>query len=127
MTIEETHSFQPKFDENGLIPAIAQDHVTGAVLMMAWMNKDALQKTLATGQAHYWSRSRKALWRKGETSGHTQTVKDVRVDCDQDTVLLIVEQAGAACHTGRQSCFYRSVSDMGVLKPTPADKTDQNA
>lgn len=96
-----------KFDADGLVPAIAQQHDTGEVLMVAWMNRDAIAETLATGRACYWSRSRKRLWRKGETSGQAQTLVALRLDCDGDTLLLLVEQAGVACHTGRRSCFYR--------------------
>lgn len=116
--IEKTKDFTPRYNDDGLIPAIAQDHKTGQVLMMAWMNEQALQKTLETGQAHYWSRSRNELWHKGATSGHTQTVKEIRVDCDQDTLLLLIDQTGdAACHTGRKSCFYRLLeSDENGLK-----------
>ncbi|WNY24573.1 phosphoribosyl-AMP cyclohydrolase [Methanolapillus millepedarum] len=95
--------------ENGLIPAIVQDEKTGDVLMFAFMNKEALKLTLETKIAHYWSRSRKSLWKKGETSGHYQYVKEVLVDCDEDAVLLLVEQVGGACHTGYQSCFYRKI------------------
>ena len=95
-----------KFNADGLIPAIAQQHDSGEVLMMAWMNRDALEETLRTGIACYWSRSRKKLWRKGETSGHTQKIKAVRTDCDRDTLLLLVDQVGVACHTGRKNCFY---------------------
>jgi phosphoribosyl-AMP cyclohydrolase len=101
-----------KFDAQGLVPAIAQDHQTGRVLMVAWMNAQSLAQTVASGQAVYWSRSRQALWRKGESSGHTQRVFDVRLDCDADVILLSVEQAGQmACHTGRESCFYRQLVD----------------
>ena len=99
------------FDEAGLIPAIAQQHDTGEVLMVAWMNRDAVAETLRTKQVVYWSRSRKALWRKGETSGQTQALKDFRIDCDGDTLLLLVDQKGVACHTGRRNCFYRAVRD----------------
>ncbi|MCS7465912.1 phosphoribosyl-AMP cyclohydrolase [Stieleria sp. ICT_E10.1] len=94
---------------DGLLPAIAQDADSDRVLMMAWMNEDAFRETLATGQAVYYSRSRQSLWRKGETSGHRQSVKEIRVDCDRDTILLRVEQVGAACHEGFQSCFFRAV------------------
>lgn len=94
-----------KRNADGLVPAIAQDARTGRVLMLAWMNDDALALTLATGQATYWSRSRQQLWRKGETSGHTQHVQQVSIDCDGDTLLLLVEQEGPACHTGRTTCF----------------------
>ena len=106
---------KPRFDANGLIAAIAQDAATGEVLMLAWMNAEALAKTLETGRATYWSRSRQALWVKGETSGHVQIVKEIRIDCDQDAVLLRVEQTGAACHTGAPSCFYRRVAPDGTL------------
>ncbi|OZI55152.1 phosphoribosyl-AMP cyclohydrolase [Bordetella genomosp. 5] len=96
------------FDDNGLIPAIAQDADNGQILMVAWMNADALSETAATGRAVYWSRSRKRLWRKGEESGHQQQVDELRLDCDGDVILLKVRQAGGiACHTGRASCFYR--------------------
>ncbi|HTS94951.1 MAG TPA: phosphoribosyl-AMP cyclohydrolase [Stellaceae bacterium] len=97
------------FDGDGLIAAVAQQHDTGEVLMLAWMNREAVVETLATGRACYWSRSRKSLWRKGETSGQTQRLVEVRVDCDGDAVLLLVDQAGAACHTGTRSCFFRAV------------------
>jgi phosphoribosyl-AMP cyclohydrolase len=94
---------------DGLIPAIAQDYATGEVLMLAYMNDEALSKTRETGKAHYWSRSRKKLWLKGETSGNFQMVKEIRIDCDGDAILLLVEQMGGACHTGYRSCFYRTV------------------
>ncbi len=95
------------WSEDGLVPAIAQDHVTGRVLMVAWMDREALKRTVEVGEAIYWSRSRKKLWHKGEESGHIQKVKDIRLDCDSDVILLQVEQQGGiACHTGRQSCFY---------------------
>jgi phosphoribosyl-AMP cyclohydrolase len=112
---EESLGLQPKFDAQGLIAAIAQDAETGEVLMLAWMNAEALRLTLETGEATYWSRSRGALWRKGETSGHVQQVVEARIDCDQDAVLLRVRQVGAACHTGRRSCFYRRVAADGAL------------
>lgn len=99
-----------KFDAQGLIPAIIQDQNSGRVLMMAWMNRASLEKTIATGKTHFWSRSRKAFWMKGETSGHTQAVKDIAFDCDGDTLLIQVEQIGAACHEGYRSCFFRSVT-----------------
>ena len=94
---------------DALIPAIAQDYATGEVLMLAYMNDEALAKTRETGKAHYWSRSRKKLWLKGETSGNFQMVKEIRIDCDHDAILLLVEQIGGACHTGYRSCFYRTV------------------
>jgi phosphoribosyl-AMP cyclohydrolase len=107
--IEEGTRLQPKFDSDGLVTAVATDAATGEVLMVAHMNADALARTIASGDAHYFSRSRKKLWRKGEESGHTQRVVELRVDCDQDAVWLRVEQAGpGACHTGRRSCFYRA-------------------
>jgi phosphoribosyl-AMP cyclohydrolase len=92
-----------------LVPAIAQDYATGEVLMLAYMNDEALAKTRETGKAHYWSRSRKKLWLKGESSGNFQIVKEIRIDCDHDAILLLVEQKGGACHTGYRSCFYRTV------------------
>lgn len=109
---EETTVFAPRYDDHGLIPAIVTDAKDGSVVMLAYMNAEALALTLETGEAHYWSRSRQELWRKGSTSGDTQTIVDVRMDCDQDTVLLSVTMAGrgVACHTGRHSCFYRRVS-----------------
>ncbi len=97
-------------DDKGLIPAIAQQHDTGEVLMMAWMNLEAIEETLSTNRVCYWSRSRQALWRKGESSGHIQTLKEFRLDCDGDTILLLVDQVGVACHTGRRNCFYYTVS-----------------
>ena len=99
---------QIRFDARGLVPAIAQQAGTGEVLMMAWMNREAVLETLATGRVCYWSRSRQSLWRKGETSGHVQHLVELRVDCDGDTLLLVVDQRGPACHTNRQSCFYRA-------------------
>jgi phosphoribosyl-AMP cyclohydrolase len=100
-----------KFDADGLVPAIAQQHDTGEILMVAWMDREAVRTTLAEGRACYWSRSRKALWRKGETSGQGQALKEMRLDCDGDTVLLLVEQEGVACHTGRRNCFFRAWRD----------------
>jgi phosphoribosyl-AMP cyclohydrolase len=111
---EESLVLTPKFDANGLVTAVATDSITGAVLMVAHMNTQALAKTIETKQAWYWSRSRSKLWRKGETSGHTQTVLEMRVDCDQDAVWMIVQQIGPACHTNRKSCFYRKVELGGV-------------
>jgi phosphoribosyl-AMP cyclohydrolase len=104
-----------RFDENGLIPAIAQQHDTGEVLMMAWMNQEAVDETLLTRRVCYYSRSRQALWRKGETSGQTQHLIDLRIDCDADTLLLLVDQTGVACHTGRRSCFFRAARDGGIV------------
>ncbi|MCA6117029.1 phosphoribosyl-AMP cyclohydrolase [Bradyrhizobium sp. WSM 1738] len=106
---EEGLVFQPKFDASGLVTCVATDAATGDVLMVAHMNEEALRKTIASGDAWYFSRSRNALWRKGETSGQTQRVVEMRMDCDQDAVWILVEQQGAACHTGRRSCFYRKV------------------
>jgi phosphoribosyl-AMP cyclohydrolase len=108
--IEEGLTFQPKFDSSGLVTCVATDAGTGEVLMVAHMNDEALRRTIASGEAWYFSRSRNALWRKGETSGHTQRVLEMRIDCDQDAVWIRIEQSGAACHTGRRSCFYRAVS-----------------
>jgi phosphoribosyl-AMP cyclohydrolase len=101
------------FDERGLIPAIAQAHQSGEVLMLAWMNADAIRETLSTGKVTYWSRSRGALWRKGETSGHVQRLVDLRYDCDADTLLLQVEQNGPACHTNRANCFFTQLEPHG--------------
>lgn len=105
-----------RFDANGLVPAIAQQHDTGEVLMMAWMNAESVTETLATGRVCYYSRSRQALWRKGETSGQTQHLKDLRVDCDGDTLLLLVHQDGVACHTGRRNCFFLAVRDGALVE-----------
>jgi phosphoribosyl-AMP cyclohydrolase len=108
--VEEGRAFAPKFDADGLVTCVATDARSGEVLMVAHMNAEALAKTIATGEAWYFSRSRRRLWRKGETSGHVQRVVEMRVDCDQDAVWIKVEQAGpGACHTGRRSCFYRAV------------------
>jgi len=107
------------FDANGLVPAIAQQHDSGEVLMMAWMNRDAVAETLRSGRVCYWSRSRGALWRKGETSGQQQILKDFRIDCDGDTILLLVDQTGVACHTGRRNCFYLSVTEEGLAENAP--------
>jgi phosphoribosyl-AMP cyclohydrolase len=104
------------FDGNGLVPAIAQQHDTGEVLMLAWMNRDSIAETLSTGRVCYWSRSRGQLWRKGETSGQTQHLRELRIDCDGDTILLLVEQDGVACHTGRRACFYRAVRDGALVE-----------
>lgn len=99
------------FDERGLIPAVAQDHATGAVLMLAWMNAESVGKTLSSGEVTYYSRSRQRLWRKGATSGHVQKLVEMRVDCDRDALLLIVDQFGPACHTGTKSCFFNAIRD----------------
>ena len=106
----------------GLIPAIAQQRGTGDVLMMAWMNREALAETLATGRVCYWSRSRGQLWRKGETSGQAQRLVELRLDCDGDTLLLQVEQIGVACHTGRRSCFYRRLEDGRLVERLPVER-----
>jgi phosphoribosyl-AMP cyclohydrolase len=100
----------PKFDERGLVPVIVQDQISGQVLMMAWMNADAYEKTMANGEAFFWSRSRQELWHKGATSGNYLYVREVWIDCDQDTLLLKVNPAGPACHTGHVSCFFRTIS-----------------
>ncbi len=104
---------QLKYNSDGLIPAIIQEKSTGRVVMMAWMNKASLETTIATGKTHFWSRSRQKFWMKGESSGHVQVVKDIAFDCDGDTLLIQVEQTGAACHEGYKSCFFRSVTDGG--------------
>ena len=126
--IEEGLAFAPKFDADGLVTCVATDAATGDVLMVAHMNADALKRTIETGEAWYFSRSRRALWKKGESSGHVQRVKEMRVDCDQDSVWIKVEQHGeGACHTGRRSCFYRAVplgkSGAVTLEFRDADKT----
>ena len=107
---------QIRFDGAGLVPAIAQQHDTGEVLMLAWMNRDAVAETLATGRVCYFSRSRGKLWRKGETSGQAQHLKELRIDCDGDTLLLLVDQEGVACHTGRRTCFYRALRDGSLVE-----------
>jgi phosphoribosyl-AMP cyclohydrolase len=106
---EEGLSLQPRFDASGLLTCVATDAASGELLMVAHMNEEALRRTIESGEAWYYSRSRKALWRKGETSGHTQRVIEMRTDCDQDAIWIRVEQTGPACHTGRKSCFYRKV------------------
>jgi phosphoribosyl-AMP cyclohydrolase len=131
LDIEEGLAFRPKFDASGLVTCVATDAVSGEVLMVAHMNDEALRKTIESGDAWYFSRSRQSLWRKGETSGHTQRVVEMRLDCDQDAIWIRVEQSGAACHTGRRSCFYRKV-DAGEggarLSFVDADKLfDPNA
>ena len=124
--VEESLTLQPKFDSGGLVTCIATDATTGMLLMVAHMNGEALSRTIATGDAWYFSRSRNALWRKGETSGQVQRVVEMRVDCDQDAIWLRVEQQGAACHTGRSSCFYRAVvrgeDGKGRLEFVDADR-----
>ena len=113
-----------RWNDDGLVPAIAQDAGTGQVLTLAWMNRDALARTAETRLAHYWSRSRSRLWRKGEQSGHTQQVREIRLDCDNDAILLIVEQIGGiACHTGRQRCFFQRLEDGAwhVVEPVLKD------
>jgi phosphoribosyl-AMP cyclohydrolase len=111
------------FDADGLVPAIAQQHDSGEVLMLAWMNREAVTETLRTGAACYWSRSRGRLWRKGESSGQTQRLVDFRIDCDGDTLLLLVDQKGVACHTGRRNCFFRAVRDdvLDTIAPVEID------
>jgi phosphoribosyl-AMP cyclohydrolase len=117
-TIEETGRFSPRFNEAGLMPVVCQEVKTGRVLMVAWANREAVDLTLSTGEAHYWSRSRRELWHKGATSGHTQKVSRVLTDCDQDVLIYEASQEGAACHTGRSTCFYREVTENG-LRPIP--------
>ncbi len=112
-----------KWDDQGLVPAIAQDAASGEVMMFAWMNREALEKTMQSGEAIYWSRSRRKLWHKGEESGHTQKVLEIRVDCDKDVVLLKIEQTGGiACHTGRRSCFYNKLEKGGWEEIDPVLK-----
>lgn len=111
-----------KFNAQGLVPAIAQQHDTGEVLMMAWMNVASIAETLATGQVCYWSRSRQSLWRKGEMSGNRQRLVECRIDCDGDALLLLVEQQGPACHTGARSCFFRSLSEAPDERPGDASE-----
>ena len=109
-----------KYDSDGLIPCVAQDHATGQVLMLAWMNAASVAETLASGQVTYWSRARQALWAKGATSGHLQRLVELRVDCDRDCLLALVIQSGPACHTNRQSCFYTAVragEEVEILQP----------
>ena len=121
-----------KWDENGLVPAIAQDSITGRILMFAWMNRESLKQTVDTGRAVYWSRSRKKLWPKGEESGHVQRIKELRLDCDNDVLLLSIEQVGGiACHTGRESCFYKKFennawqeTDQVIKNPNEIYKKD---
>jgi phosphoribosyl-AMP cyclohydrolase len=112
-----------KWNADGLVPAIAQETGSGTVLTQAWMNRDALERTAATREAHYWSRSRGRLWRKGEASGHVQRVREIRLDCDHDSILLIVEQSGGiACHTGRHHCFYKRLEEGAWLEVEPVLK-----
>ena len=121
--IEETERFLPAFNADGLIPCIAVDAQTGAVLMMPWMNEEALRLTVETGIAHYWSRSRRSLWKKGETSGALQRIVSVKTDCDQDTILLRCRPRGPACHAGYRTCFYRSADGdrLAIVEPKVFD------
>ncbi len=117
--MSDTVTFDPsdlRYNEAGLIPAIAQDEASGEVLMMAWMNQQAVERTLETRRVTYWSRSRQAFWIKGETSGHVQELVDFRIDCDRDCVLVLVRQTGAACHTNRRTCFYTAVREGGEVE-----------
>lgn len=116
MSVMDALFHELRFDADGLIPAIAQQHDTGEVLMMAWMNRDAVTETVTTGRVCYWSRSRGRLWRKGEVSGQTQRLVELRPDCDGDTLLVLVDQSGVACHTGRRSCFYRAWRDGALVE-----------
>jgi len=126
--LEENLTFAPRFDANGLIPCITTSAKTGKVLMMAWMNEDAIHKSIKTGEAYYWSRSRRKLWHKGESSGNTQRIIQMRTDCDQDCLWIAVEmKQEASCHTGRESCFYREIdlqaeADSGQMKFIDADQ-----
>lgn len=123
-TIDATIA-QVAFSAEGLVPAIAQQHDTGEVLMLAWMNREAVRETLRTGAVCYWSRSRRKLWRKGESSGQTQRLIELRIDCDGDTLLLAVDQTGVACHTGRRNCFFRAVrgGKVETIAPVLVDPT----
>jgi phosphoribosyl-AMP cyclohydrolase len=115
-----------RFNAKGLVAAVVQQHDTGEVLMLAWMNRESVAETLATGRVCYWSRSRKTLWRKGESSGHVQALKELRVDCDGDAVLLLVDQTGVACHTGTRSCFFRAARGSGLVEiQKPITKSDR--
>lgn len=116
-SVETTSKFTPKFGPDGLLTGIVTDAASGALLMVAHLNQAAIDATLASGEAHFWSRSRAALWKKGETSGNVLHVVDMRVDCDQDALWLICEPAGPACHTGQTSCFYRRLTSDGALEP----------
>jgi len=118
---EQGSVFMPRFDSFGLVTAVAIDHGSGRLLMLAHMNAQAIERTRVTGFAHFWSRSRQALWMKGETSGHVLRVIEIRVDCDQDALELVVEAAGPACHTMAASCFYRRIAADGSLEPVDAD------
>ena len=122
--LEEGTAFTPRYDGAGLIPAIVVDAASGETVMLAWMNAEALAATLATGEVHFWSRSRGRLWRKGETSGQVQRLVEMRTDCDQDALLVKVEVggAGAVCHTGRATCFYRAVGDGGTLRMVDGER-----
>jgi len=112
-----------RWNADGLVPAIAQDAATQRVLTLAWMNREALERTAATGEVHYWSRSRGKLWRKGESSGHVQRVREIRLDCDDDAILVLVEQVGGiACHTGRERCFYKRLDDGAWREVEPVRK-----
>lgn len=123
--IELGLEFTPAFNADGLIPVVAQDYLSGDILMLAYMNEEALRQTLDSGEAVYWSRSRRSLWKKGESSGHIQKVREILVDCDQDALILRIEQAGgSACHTGRWSCFYRSVTGTSENKKLKFRKSE---
>ena len=114
--LESGGTLTPKYDMDGLVTAVASDAETGELLMLAHMNAEALAKTIETGKAHFWSRSRGRLWKKGETSGHVLTVREMRIDCDQDAIWLIVDATGPACHTGERSCFYRRIEGNGLTR-----------
>jgi len=118
---EDAGALEPRFDDDGLVPCVTQDSRTGEVLTLAWMNAESLGLTRDTGEIHFFSRSRKEIWHKGETSGNTQRVVELRIDCDEDTILALVEPAGPACHTGERTCFYRRLKDGGPPVPTPSE------
>jgi phosphoribosyl-ATP pyrophosphohydrolase/phosphoribosyl-AMP cyclohydrolase len=119
--MEAADSVEIRFDDNGLVPCVVQDHATGEVLTLAYMNEEALRRTRESGETHFFSRSREVLWHKGETSGNTQRVVQLRYDCDADALLALVEPAGPACHTGERSCFFRDIDGAGEPAPVPAE------
>ena len=123
--VEEGTELAPKFDDKGFIPCVTTDHASGELLMVAVMNREALEKTIATGEAHYYSRSRQCLWHKGATSGHVQRVVEIRIDCDQDAIWLRVDQEGAACHVGYRSCFFRSIPLGAAVSPGSPELTQK--
>ena len=124
--VDDSWLEQVRWNDAGLVPVITQEYTTGDILMLAWMNREALRLTVTTGVVVYWSRSRQCLWRKGEKSGHEQRLRDIRLDCDNDALLLKVEQIGIACHTGRKSCFYQQLQHEGWHAVEPILKTEED-